>query len=84
MNLLDMCGLAIPVGFVDIEKAAAAENCNKAENNNNVAAVHMPFGVTISAPAFNDDLLASFGDSVQKHIKLPLGNRGGEYFVSAR
>jgi len=59
MNLLDMCGLAIPTTFCAMEDGAK-----------------MPFGVTISAPAFNDELLISIGNLVQQGSKLGLGQIG--------
>ena len=33
----------------------------------------LPFGVTLFAPAFQDDALLAFGDRWQRHIGLPLG-----------
>jgi len=39
----------------------------------------LPFGVTLFAPAFQDDALLALGDRWQRHIGLPLGATGQEF-----
>jgi len=65
MNLLDMCGLAVPTTFCTMEDG-----------------VRMPFGVTMSAPAFSDKFLLTIGNLVQRESQLGIGRVGEEISVT--
>ena len=53
MNLLDMAGIAIPIGFLDVGGSGHKDDSK-----------HLPFGVTISGPAFSDRELLRLAESV--------------------
>jgi len=55
LNLLDLCALQLPSGFLPSG---------------------LPFGITIIAPAFNDNLLFRIGQLFQQETHLPLGATG--------
>ncbi|AFY70188.1 allophanate hydrolase [Thalassoporum mexicanum PCC 7367] len=40
---------------------------------------HLPFGITLIAPAFNENLLISLGTKYQQQLNLPLGNTSITY-----
>jgi allophanate hydrolase len=65
VNLLDLCGLAVPAALHDGGAAGTAG-----------ATGATPFGITLLAPGGNDGLLAAIGRQFHADTALPLGALG--------
>ena len=67
MNLLDLAGIAVPVGFLDLSAD------DQPGSSHQFSSRQLPFGVTICGPAFSDRELLRLGRGFQRVTKLPLG-----------
>lgn len=85
VNLLDMCGIAVPSGLMvyDAAEAVKAEPDNAAVQARaaHLAAtgptkVNIPFGVTLLAKAWHDDWLAGIAERMQELAGLGCGPAG--------
>ncbi len=65
VNLLDLCGLAVPAALHDGSSASGGSPSGAT-----------PFGITLLAPGGNDGLLAAIGRKFHADTALPLGALG--------
>ncbi|GLI71220.1 hypothetical protein VaNZ11_016284 [Volvox africanus] len=83
VNLLDMCGIAIPSGLVSYDAAALSEGASDSERRRatHLAAtgptsVTLPFGVTLLAKAWRDEWLWGIGAKFEALAGLKCGPMG--------
>lgn len=83
VNLLDMCGVSVPSGLLRVnygvdnaaDSVAAARGAALAAAGG-PAAVALPFGVTLLAPAWQDDWLWRVADAMHRASGLGCGPAG--------
>ncbi|KAG2426165.1 hypothetical protein HXX76_013146 [Chlamydomonas incerta] len=83
VNLLDMCGIAVPSGLVSYDAAALTEDASEEERKRaaHLAAtgptsVTLPFGVTLLAKAWRDDWLWGVAAKMEAAAGLRCGPAG--------
>ncbi|KXZ51619.1 hypothetical protein GPECTOR_12g583 [Gonium pectorale] len=83
VNLLDMCGIAVPSGIVSYDAAALSEGASEAERRRaaHLAAtgptqVTLPFGVTLLSRAWRDDWLWGLAARMEAAAGLRCGPAG--------
>ncbi|GLC42946.1 hypothetical protein PLESTB_000289000 [Pleodorina starrii] len=83
VNLLDMCGIAVPSGLVSYDSAVLSENASEAERRRaaHLAAtgptrVTLPFGVTLITKAWRDEWLWGVAAKMERLAGLKCGPVG--------
>ncbi|PNW79614.1 hypothetical protein CHLRE_08g360100v5 [Chlamydomonas reinhardtii] len=83
VNLLDMCGIALPSGLVAYDAAVLAEGASEEERKRAAhlaatgpTAVTLPFGVTLLAKAWRDDWLWGVAAKMEAAAGLRCGPAG--------
>lgn len=83
VNLLDMCGIAVPSGVITYDAAQLTEGASEAERKRSAhlaatgpTRVALPFGVTLLAPAWRDEWLWGVAGRMEKMCGLRCGPAG--------
>jgi allophanate hydrolase len=82
VNLLDMCGIAVPSGLLAVDYAAPEAAASAQQRAQRLAAsggplrVALPFGVTLLAPAWRDEWLWGVAAAMEKAAGLGCGPQG--------
>ncbi|WIA09866.1 hypothetical protein OEZ85_010080 [Tetradesmus obliquus] len=82
VNLLDMCGIAVPSGLLTVDYAApeaaasAQQRAQRLAAGGGPLAVALPFGVTLLAPAWHDEWLWGVAAAMEQAAGLGCGPAG--------
>ncbi|KAK9867990.1 hypothetical protein WJX84_012252 [Apatococcus fuscideae] len=73
VNLLDMCGVSLPSSLVTLPPLSQLD---KPEAGASAESLHLPFGVTLLAPAWHDEALWKVAELYHKSTGLGCGPNG--------
>jgi allophanate hydrolase len=84
VNLLDMCGISVPVGLLRVDYSNGGGNggdggelrAKRLASLGGPMAVTLPFGVTLLAPAWKDEWLWQVAGALEKAAGLGCGPEG--------
>eukprot|EP00879_Flechtneria_rotunda_P022533 GHRR01023789.1.p1 GENE.GHRR01023789.1~~GHRR01023789.1.p1 ORF type:complete len:423 (+),score=144.74 GHRR01023789.1:210-1478(+) len=82
VNLLDMCGIALPSGVLKVDyasqtaAASAAPRADRLASSGGPLQITLPFGVTLLAPAWRDEFLWEVAVAMEAKSGLKCGPEG--------